>query len=148
MQMGTRSKTITLVSAAALLFIVALLFLPLRSGQSTYVSVSAPLVGPLGIVDNLFKTAPVFDTPADYFIQDGELFLRTQTTRYALLLVTYVNPGFRTSNDVQAFRKRHPELEGYWPRLDLPDGGVPWTHERKLEHLSEASKHPETAPSE
>jgi hypothetical protein len=65
----------------------------------------------------------------DYALLDGALYLRFQTTRGALLLVTHLDFREWTAADVEAFRKAHPKLEPHWPDPTRADGGVAWIDE-------------------
>lgn len=51
----------------------------------------------------------------DHLVQDGQLFLRVQSTRHALVLVTEVDAPHWDEQSVASYRADHPELDDLWP---------------------------------
>jgi hypothetical protein len=62
----------------------------------------------------------------EYKVRDGKLYLKVQTTRPSMLLVTFVDFGDWDAEKVQKLRRNHPEFESYWPDRARHDGGVRW----------------------
>lgn len=135
-----RKTTIILLAILILLLVVVACFsVPLPGGKATYTPVSAQPVGYLYIVTNTVRRpAPWLGKAPDYFVENGELYLRNRTTQYALLLVTINSRGISSESDIQSFRRDHPELESYWPEPEKQDGGVAWTRERISSKLQES----------
>ena len=133
-----RTTAILLGILLLLLIYVGAVSVPMPGGVATYTPVSAQPSGYLHIVTNMVhRIAPWFGEAPSYFVEDGELYLRNQTTRHALVLVTFVSPGINSRADIEAFRREHPALEHYWPEPDEPDGGVAWTRERIANKLKQ-----------
>ena len=130
-----RFRVLLLLVVASAVFII-----PLPDGTATYTPVSAKPSGHLHFIKRVNRPAPWFGSAPDHFVEGNELYLHFQTTRHTLILVTFVTPGISNVADVQAFRKRHPELERYWPKPDHPDGGIAWTREKINKKLMEVSR--------
>lgn len=101
----------------------------------TYIVLFTIPVGPRTIIyESVAEQGPmdhdvvvVEDNPrGDYLVRDNKLYLRTQETRGALVLVTFVSQTRWTAQKIQELRRAHPELEPYWPEPQAPDGGVQW----------------------
>lgn len=117
---------------------VACFIVPLPGGRATYTSVLAEISGPLHVVTNqVHRPAPWLRAAPEFFVKDGELYLCNQTTRRALILVTFVSPGIRDRADIEEFRKKHPDLEEYWPDPSQSDGGAAWTRNKVRNMLPE-----------
>lgn len=61
-----------------------------------------------------------------YAVKSGRLFLLCQSTRSAVVMVTFVSFTRWNEQTIEAFRRDHPELESSWPEPSRKDGGVPW----------------------
>ena len=66
--------------------------------------------------------------------------------RRALVLVAFVTPGMKSSSDLEACRRKRPEMEQYRPMAGEADGGVAWTRAktatRVREDLDDGRAHP------
>lgn len=117
-------------------------FMPNPRGLASYTAVSAQPADPLCKTPKVHRTTSWYGGP-DYYIEDGEMYLRNQTVHHSFILTTYVSRGILNSEDIQYFRRNHPELEGFWPDRGQHDGGVAWTQE-KLRELR--SRHESNSP--
>ena len=62
----------------------------------------------------------------EFIIHGGNLYLKIQGTRSALVLVTIVSRYDWTLAKLKTFRAQHPELERYFPDSTKPNGGIAW----------------------
>jgi len=116
-------------------FIVGLLllgvFLCLFPGGpwlSTYCSVDAEAdMGTLEYPDPTFSVRQSrFSTGPDHIIRNGKLYLRIQSTRPSIVLVTTVDHVKWDPKLIAEYRSEHPQLESLWPDATKDNGGVLW----------------------
>lgn len=105
---------------------MALLFAPLSTESGSFVSVTSPDAHDL-ISGNTLSGRP----HGDFVIHEGQLYLKTQVTRSALILVTWVRRYDWSSAKLKEFRADHPELEGYYPDPTKPNAGITWIQRGK-----------------
>jgi hypothetical protein len=65
-----------------------------------------------------------FGSP-DHVVRDGRLYLQVQMAWY-IAVADFVRLTDWDANGVEEFRRRHPELEGYWPSPERTGAGVRW----------------------
>lgn len=120
-------RLILVVGGAAIigsLFFVCVLPIP---GTVTYRSVSFQPTANRAEEGRLTRHE---DSSSEYLVQDGTLYLRIQTVRHSIILVSCVSFDQWDTEKIAKFRDAHPELEDYWLARDLPDGGVRWLHSK------------------
>jgi hypothetical protein len=122
----TLVRRVRLFAFLLLLLMMALIVVPWSPANAVYCAVTDPARAWPGVQDEYVtpcESATRFWP--DHLVRDGKLYLKVQEVRYNFLL-PFVSFGDWDAEKVGAFRRLHPELDGYWPAPGLPDGGVTW----------------------
>lgn len=120
-----KKKFVTLLK---IIFIIALIigcfiYVPINDKISLYRAVSDDF---LPEKEMLTSQQVKSDREADFIIYKNNLYLKIQDTQSAILLVTHVSRIDWDSYKIKKLRKKHPELEKYWPNPNQLNGGVKW----------------------
>jgi hypothetical protein len=118
-------KYIKLFLPLLLIFLI-LFFVPFISPSSLYCPVSDPVDHWMG--SNLCITNKELGLKSipEFIIYNNKLYLKVQTTRYALILITYTSFKDWDENKIIELRKKNPELERYWPDVQKSNAGIQW----------------------
>ena len=124
-------RTILKVLTIAAVGVLVLFYVPFFPGVRTYRDVGSPPELPLDYraMKHRFvvsDTDPAVDAHGLYAIYDERLYLSCQSTRYAVILTTFVSFTEWNASSIGDFRRDHPDLERFWPDPSRLDGGVAW----------------------
>ncbi|NQD38704.1 hypothetical protein HPT27_16900 [Permianibacter sp. IMCC34836] len=104
------------------LLLVSLTFVPIGREVEVYRAVLSPTSLKIG-EHVVTRQADDAVSTTDFLIQDGKLYLKFQSVRSSLLMVTYVTDVKWNQERVKTIRNEHPELEALW---DKGTSGVYW----------------------
>ena len=108
--------------AILFLLLVSLTFVPTGREVEVYRAVLSPTALKIGehVVTRQADDAAL---PTNFLVQDGKLYLKFQSVRSSLLMVTYATDVEWNQEKVKALRSEHPELDALW---DKGPSGVYW----------------------
>ena len=108
--------------AMLLLSLVSLAFVPIGREIEIYRAVISPALLKIG-EHVVTRQAEDGVSTTDFLIQDGKLYLKFQSVRSSLLMMTYVTDVEWNQERVKTIRSKHPELDPLW---DKGTSGVYW----------------------
>ena len=106
--------------------ILLVLLMPIGKPRSTYVSVKDQSLKAFMAMDDVSIHGQYFFEPKNWTILGGTLYLRTQTVRSTLLIVTWIDNHEWNAENLRELAEQEPELQIYWPNRNEKNMGISW----------------------